>query len=139
MAGIVSGGGMRTLLGFGFDETNLAASATNSPMSGLGASTQGDLVPFPFSIVAISAVGNADVTQGSVTFEATLDGGGTGLTAVINTTNPRQKATTQAAGLDSATSGRVGARFTSSADLLPAGSTEYEVYVFVLADMSGVQ
>jgi hypothetical protein len=128
----------RSLIPYGFDEVNAAAGATNSPMSGLGASTQGDLLPFPFSVVGISAVGNADCTQGSITFEATIDGAGTGLTAVIDTTNVRQKATTQAPGLDTAASGKIGARFTSTANLLPAGSTEYEVFVYVVADISSV-
>lgn len=109
-------------------------------MSGLGASSEGDYVPFPFSVVGIGARGNADCTQGSITFEAMLDGAGTGLTAVIDTTNPRQKGTTQAAGLDAvATGGRVHCRYTTTANFLPTGSTEYEVYVYVLADMTGVQ
>lgn len=128
----------RSLLSFGFDETNLAAGATNSAMSGIGASTQGEYLPYPFSVVGIGVAGNADVTQGSVTFEATIDGAGTGLTAVVNTTNVRNKGTTQAAGLDTSTGGRVGCRFTSTADLLPAGSTEYDVQVYVLADISSL-
>lgn len=130
----------RTMLGFGFDDTNVAANATNTAMSGLGASSEGDYVPFPFSVVGIAVRGNADCTQGSATFEAMIDGVGTGLTAVIDTTNPRQKGTTQAAGLDAvAAAGRVHCRYTTTANFLPTGSTEYEVYIYVLADMSAVQ
>lgn len=130
---------VRSLMGFGFDDTNVAASATNSNMAGLGGSNEGDYIPFAFSVVGIGARGNADCTQGSITFEAVLDGTGSGLTAVIDTTNPRQKGTTQAAGLDAvAAAGRVGCRYTTTADFLPTGSTEYEVYIYVLADISGI-
>lgn len=130
----------KTFLGFGFDDTNVAASATNTAMSGLGASSEGDFIPFPFSVIGIGVRGNADCTQGSITFEAMLDGSGTGLTAVIDTTNPRQKGTTQAAGLDAsaASGGRVHCRYTTTANFLPTGSTEYEVYVYIVADMSSV-
>lgn len=130
----------RTLLPFGFDEVNIAQNQTNVAMSGLGASSEGDFVPFPFSVVGISARANADVTVGSITVEAMLDGAGTGLTCVLDTTNPRQKGTTQAAGLDAsgASGGRVHARYTTSAVLLPTGSAEVEVIVYVLADMSSV-
>jgi hypothetical protein len=141
MGGVVSGGlgGTRTLLGFGFDDVNIAASVTNQAMSGLGASSEGDFVPFPLSVVGIAARGNADVTAGSITFEAMLDGVGTGLTCVIDTTNPRQKGTTQAAGLDAAANGgRIHCRYTTNAGFLPTGSTEYEVYVYVVADMTGL-
>lgn len=131
---------IRTLLGFGFDDVNIAASATNTAMSGLGASSEGDYIPFPFSVVGIGVRANADCTAGSATFEAMIDGVGTGLTAVIDATNPRQKGTTQAAGLDSvASGGRVHCRYTTTAGFLPTGSTEYEVYIYVLADMSSVQ
>lgn len=130
----------RTLLGFGFDDVNVTASQTNVAMSGLGASNEGDFVPFPFSVVGIGVRANADCTAGSFTCEAMLDGAATGLTAVIDTTNPRQKGTTQAAGLDAVTAGgRIGCRYTTSGTFAPSGSTEYEVYVYILADMSGVQ
>jgi hypothetical protein len=130
----------RTLLGFGFDDTNVAASQTNTAMSGLGASSEGDYIPFPFSVVGIGVRANADCTAGSFTAEAMIDGVGTGLTAVIDTTNPRQKGTTQAAGLDAVTAGgRIGCRYTTTAGFLPTGSTEYEVYIYLLVDMAGVQ
>lgn len=130
----------RTLLPFGYDDVNVAAGATNQAMSGLGGSSDGDFVPFPFSVVGISVRANADCTAGSFTAEAMLDGVGTGLTVVIDTTNPRQNATKQAAGLDSvATSGRIHCRYTTTAGFLPTGSTEYEVFIFLLADMSSVQ
>lgn len=131
----------RTLLGFGFDDVNVAASQTNVALSGLGASTEGDFVPYPFSVVGIGVRANADCTAGSFTCEAMLDGVGTGLTAVIDTTNPRQKGTTRAAGVSSSgvTGGRIGARYTTTAGFLPTGTTEYEVYVYILADMSAVQ
>lgn len=130
----------RTLLAFGFDDVNVVASSTNTAMSGLGGSSEGDYVPFPFSVVGIGVRANADCTAGSFTCEAMLDGVGTGLTAVIDTTSPRQKGTTQAAGLDAVTAGgRIGCRYTTTAGFLPSGSTEYEVYVYILADMGAVQ
>jgi hypothetical protein len=139
MAGVVSGGIRSNLLSFGFDDTNVAASVTNQAMSGLGGSTEGDYIPWSFSVIGISVRGNADCTAGSATFEPLIDGVATGLTAVIDTTNPRQKGTTQASGLDTAVGGgRISCRYTTTAGFLPTGSTEYEVYVFVLVDMTGV-
>lgn len=120
----------------GYDDTNIGAGAANLAMSGLGASSEGDFLPFPFAIVGISVRANADVTQGTVTVEAVRDGVATGLTAVLNTVNPRQKGTTQAVG--TMTTGRISARYSTSGDLLPAGTTEIEVYVFAVADLSGV-
>jgi hypothetical protein len=139
MAGVVSGGVRSNLLGFGFDDTNIAASQTNVAMSGLGASTEGDYIPWSFSVIGVSVRGNADCTAGTATFEPMIDGVGTGLTAVVSTTNPRQVGATQASGLDTATGGgRISCRYTTNAGFLPTGSTEYEVIVFVLVDMTGV-
>jgi hypothetical protein len=130
---------IRSVFGVGFDDTNVAAGVTNQAMSGLGGSSEGDLIPFAFSIIGISVRGNADCTAGSATFEAMLDGVATGLTAVIDTTNPRQKATTQRTGVNAVTAGgRVHCRYTTTAGFLPAGSTEYEVFIFVAINMAGI-
>lgn len=126
------------IVGFGFDETNLAAGVTAEAMGGIGASDEGWFVPFPFSIVGIGARSNADITQGVVSFEVLLDGVATGFGTALSTSAERENGATQAAGTDSASSGRVGLQFTSSANLLPAGSAEMEVYVYVLVDFSAV-
>lgn len=123
----------------GFDETNIATGATNTAMSGLGASTEGQPIPFPFSIVGISVRSNADVTQGSIAVEAMLDGAATGLIATLDTTNVRVHSATQARGLDAVGrgGGRVGARYTTT-NLLPTGSAEIEVFVYVLAELAEI-
>lgn len=72
------------------------------------------------SVVGIAVYSNEARTGGTLTVEVTIDGVGTGLTAVLDATNTQTHYNTQAAGLDTFTAGqRIGVKITTDAGWAP--------------------
>jgi len=96
--------------------------ATNNPES---------IIPLRSgSITGIAIHSNANVTAGSITAEVFFGGVTTGLTAVLDITNPSFKATLQAKDLDTfAANNLIDVRISSTATLLPAATLDIRCVV----------
>lgn len=124
------------LVGLRFFQSNVAANQTNVALSD-GGSDRGHPAPDWGSIVCVVVTSNEARTAGTLTVEpivtAASDGTVTasGLTAVLDATNTRTKATIQDAGFDRFNQGDlVGCRITTTAGWLPT-SADVDVVVGV--------
>lgn len=105
----------------GFYADAVGASVTAQALSrNAAAGPQAFLPVRAGSITGIAVYSDDPTTAGTLTVEVYKNGVATGLTAVLNTTDPTFKATTQAAGLDTFAAGdRIDIRYTTNGAFLP--------------------
>jgi hypothetical protein len=98
-----------------WNQDNVAASQTNVALTIYGGTTHDHInTTRAGSVTGIVVESNTARTAGTATFEVTINGTGTGLTAVLDGTNTTKKATTQAVGLDTYVAGdAIGVRVTT--------------------------
>lgn len=95
-------------------------------------------VPFDGEIVAVSVLSDSARTAGTATFDATVNGTVTGLTAVLNATDTTHKHTTQARGSDKFVAGdRVGCKVTTASWTPIAADVTVSVWVLLYLDGIG--
>jgi hypothetical protein len=98
----------------GWFQDNVPGTQSAVALSRAAARTEA-LMPLAGSVVGIIVYTNEARTAGTLTVEATINGTGTGLTAVLDGTNTTTKLTTQAIGADTFTAGqRLGVKITTA-------------------------
>lgn len=128
----ISNAAARLLLGQ-WHQDNVAASQTNVALELYGVTNHTERITTRAgSVTGIVVWSNAARAAGTLTVEPTIDGTGTGLTAVLDGTNTTMKVTTQATGLDTYTAGqRIGAIITTDGSWSPT-SADIQVEVEVV-------
>ena len=117
---ITTGGGMVTELTYWYQD-NVAISQTDAvlDMDGNASRTEVPTVRAG-SVIGIAVYSNEARTAGTLTVDATIDGTKTGLTAVLDGTNPSTKVTTQGKDTDAFTAGqRIGVKLTTDGTWAP--------------------
>lgn len=95
-------------------------------------------VPMPSAghVVGVVVYSNAARVAGTLTVEVTVNGTGTGLTAVLNASNTQTKATRQAQNLDKYAEGnRIGVKITTDGSWSPI-TADIDVAVLVVPEVS---
>lgn len=105
---------VRRLIGYWYQD-NVAANQTNVALNLNGNASRSELVTIRSgSVTGIVVRSNEARATGTLTVEVTINGVGTGLTAVLDATNTTAKATTQDPNLDTYNAGdRIGVRITT--------------------------
>ncbi len=120
-------------MAFGFSQANVDASWTNSVINIQGETgnlLQEYTMPYAGSILAEAVAANVALTTGTITFEVTKNGTGTGLTVVMSDAGAYGY-TTQAKDLDLFAAGdRIGMRLTSDAAVNP-NTCDFQISVIV--------
>ena len=125
------------LVGLPFGQTNVAISQTDVQL--VGNQTAGYIMPFAGEIVAVTYHLNANKTAGVLTIGPTV--GGTEISALtmtaanataVGTKLVKRRTAAFSAGAE------IGAEITTDANLLPAGSSELCVTVWVVLSMEGI-
>ena len=129
---ITAAGGFKNTAGTWY-QTDVPDVQSDVTLNLLGSSDNSEIVvPYAGSIVGITVASNAARTGGNLTVEATINGTGTGLTALINVSDPQYRYTTQAKDTDTFSAGDLLGVTISTAN--PWGPTTADVVVTVIVE-----
>lgn len=119
-ADITAAGGITNELTYWYQD-DVPASQTDVPITMDGNVARAEVPTVRTgSVIGITVYSNEARSAGTLTVEVTIDGVGTGLTAVLDVTNPSLKVTTQAKDTDQFTAGqRIGATLTTDGTWAP--------------------
>jgi hypothetical protein len=126
----------RSRVAFVFMSVNVSASGSDvdSECLGLAGNTE-YVMPMSGSIVGVSVATNDSLTAGTVNHQVLLNGSGTGLTCLLDTSNVDYRYKTQERDLDRFAAGdRLAAHFDSSASYTPDGTADMVIVVLVEFD-----